>query len=458
MSFLEMLLLKRRMNQLLILRKVIWVPLLFYLFFSLLSLINASNMYIGIPEIFKILMFIIVLFMSSSIFSSEDTFLNFISLSIISAILLSFIGIAQYYFNYSQIPGGSGWPYGTMANGNLFSSALFLFLPFILYGLFSFTGYWRTIANISLSVVFLNIILTQTRAVWVAIIIAVVVIFLFLIVIYGKTIFSKFIRFNANRRIAQTIFILLLTSTVGILSINHLGSEMTQWRVSGERKEQSDKERLIMWEKSIDMIMDSPFLGVGKGNWKIQFPVHGTEGIRAETGYTNFQRPHNDYLWVLTETGIFGFLSYSMIFIVSLFYGITFILATNHIENKLLMVCLFFGLIGYMVISFFSYPLERIFHTVFLAIILGGILSMYHRNDFKKQAEVQSPGYLLTLPIICIIIFSVWIGLEQFRTEMHVLNARMARQKDKWELLIDEVEKANATFFPLDYTATPLRW
>jgi hypothetical protein len=180
--------------------------------------------------------------------------------------------------------------------------------------------------------------------------------------------------------------------------------------------------------------------------------------MRAETGYTNFQRPHNDYLWILSETGIFGFLSYLMIFIVSLFYGIKFILPSNRVEKKLLMACLIFGLIGYMVFSFFSYPMERIFHTVFLAIILGGISSLYHRNNLSKQGVVQSPNYLLNLLIVCGIILSAWIGLFQFRSETHVLNTLRARQKSQWKSLIREVDRANTTHFPLDHTATPLLW
>ena len=126
-SFLEFFIFLRKGNNLVIQKRIIWIPLICYLFFSVLSLTNAGNANEGIPEIVKILMFMIALFVSAGIFYNENSFLNFIRSSIISAILLSFIGVTQYYFNYRDIPGGYGWPYGTMANGNLFSSALFLF-------------------------------------------------------------------------------------------------------------------------------------------------------------------------------------------------------------------------------------------------------------------------------------------------------------------------------------------
>ena len=121
--FLEIFIFIRKGNNLVIQKRIIWIPLICYLFFSVLSLTNAGNANEGVPEIFKILMFMIVLFVSAGIFYNDNSFLNFIRSSIISAILLSFIGATQYYFNYRDIPGGYGWPYGTMANGNLFSSA-----------------------------------------------------------------------------------------------------------------------------------------------------------------------------------------------------------------------------------------------------------------------------------------------------------------------------------------------
>ena len=96
--FLEIFIFIRKGNNLVIQKRIIWMPLLSYLFFSVFSLTNASNVYEGIPEIVKILMFMTVLFISSSIFNSENSFLYFIRSSIISSIFLSFIGIAQYYF------------------------------------------------------------------------------------------------------------------------------------------------------------------------------------------------------------------------------------------------------------------------------------------------------------------------------------------------------------------------
>ena len=85
-SFLDIFIFIRKGNSLIIQKRIIWIPLICYLFFSVLSLTNSINANEGVPEIVKILMFMIVLFISSSIFNSENAFLYFIRSSIISSI------------------------------------------------------------------------------------------------------------------------------------------------------------------------------------------------------------------------------------------------------------------------------------------------------------------------------------------------------------------------------------
>ena len=62
------------------------------------------------------------------------------------------------------------------------------------------------------------------------------------------------------------------------------------------------------------MAKANPLLGVGLGQWRLVFPLYGKIQKFRESGEglveIFFQRPHNDYVWVLTETGIIGLLSY----------------------------------------------------------------------------------------------------------------------------------------------------
>ena len=92
--------------------------------------------------------------------------------------------------------------------------------------------------------------------------------------------------------------------------------------------------------------MEKPALGHGPGNWKLVAPNYGALQIRrwSEEGETYFLRPHNDFLWVLTESGIVGGLLYMSVFLVALYYGMKTIRAESNGEKRLLATLMVFGI------------------------------------------------------------------------------------------------------------------
>ena len=82
------------------------------------------------------------------------------------------------------------------------------------------------------------------------------------------------------------------------------------------------KTRILIWENSNKMIQENFVLGVGAGNWKINFPIYGLQDFseNVQNGTTIYQRPHNDFLWVFAELGIAGFLVYVSIFLIIFYY------------------------------------------------------------------------------------------------------------------------------------------
>jgi hypothetical protein len=95
---------------------------------------------------------------------------NTIKMVSVCCILISLIGVFQYYQLLPFNVPGNVWhiPYSTMANKNLFASLLFMMLPFIIYGII-FRGLWMLVNFVALFLATVNIILSQTRAVWLAI-------------------------------------------------------------------------------------------------------------------------------------------------------------------------------------------------------------------------------------------------------------------------------------------------
>ena len=133
---------------------------------------------------------------------------------------------------------------------------------------------------------------------------------------------------NLRRDLTRlTIVLVLLIVLVAIVISGEVTSDdqpsfvARLWSVTDLRAA-SISERLELWKASREMYLDHPLLGVGPGNWKLHYPAYGTQGTRASEGELFFQRPHNDYIWVLTETGPLGLACHLALMGIVAFYGI----------------------------------------------------------------------------------------------------------------------------------------
>lgn len=69
--------------------------------------------------------------------------------------------------------------------------------------------------------------------------------------------------------------------------------------------------RLRYIDQTLKSFQENPFLGVGYGNWKIESIKYDAQDMRD---YVVQYYSHNDYLQIIAETGIFGFIFYVLIF------------------------------------------------------------------------------------------------------------------------------------------------
>jgi O-antigen ligase len=444
-----------------ILNRKIFILILSYFIINILSLLSALNIYEGIREVLKTGLFISFLFASIILLKTQLS-REYLSKSVvISSIALSLIGLAQYYFNLQSIPGGWGFPYSTMANGNLLSSALFLMTPFIIYGAFVFTNYWRISSNIALSLSIFIMAIVQTRSVWLAFSLSLLLIILIAIVFQKK---SKIVITNNNpltKRVKKLIPFVFVSILLAVVSNSYLNPErsLTNRLVSiANLDDPSVNERIFLWQKTIEMSLDNPILGVGPGNWKIAFPEYGTDGLRAEDGFTNFQRPHNDYLWILSETGIFGLICYVLIFFFIYYYGIKSFIHLNDRSEKIYIICLLFGITGYLIISFFSFPKERITHIIFLGLIFSNIISIYHASFPLKKIPSSSGNLFVIIPILLLGSVSCYGGYQRFSSDQSMRKVLIYRQQNEWGKLIEEVKNIDKYFYSIDNSVIPVIW
>jgi tetratricopeptide (TPR) repeat protein len=218
--------------------------------------------------------------------------------------------------------------------------------------------------------------------------------------------------------------------------------------------------RILMWKQTLELAQDNPICGVGAGNWKISFLSYG---VGHFPGYGEFNelfyvRPENDYLWTLSEIGIFGFGFYLSIFGIIFWYIFKILNSQTDANNKLLSVLMFFGFVGYMAFSCFTFPKERIFHSMFLLLMMAVVISIYNRS-FGKQGDISRLlMFVLAIPCLCLLLLAIYIGYARLSAEIHTKRALAARKAKAWPDVISEIDNGYSVFATLDPMSTPLKW
>lgn len=443
--------------------KRILFPLYFgYFLFALLSLTQATNAAEGVYEVLKIFVSLVFLFVCVILFSRHPDYkFIFIKCITLTAFLLTLIGL-YHYFTIAY--GKSGIDIlvsvrGTIGHKNLLSSAILLTFPFCLYCFFSFHIFWRIFSGLTAAMSLTLILLLQARAVWLAGVLSCACVFVLVLFLRKEFAFSK--KYTL-RFLAPLILILVICAG----SAWYFASKSDALEYLTQRTNPSTLfskgtgfERMLIWKKSFLGIRDRPLLGHGAGNWRITLPSYGLQNLTQRSfKYVYFQRPHNDFIWVLYETGIFGFLFYVSIFAVAFIYLIKTLRSHSQLSCRYFALCLFSALIAYIVVASFSFPKERIFHSIMLLFILAIIITLYNESRPSRPHLVGPAFTAVSILSLVPLIMAILIGYCRFRSEILTKQAYEARNRYDYPQVIDKIDKAYSPFAALDPVSAPLQW
>jgi O-antigen ligase len=439
-------------------RRAIFAAFLGYLLFSAISLSRAVNITEGVYEVLKTFLSVAYLFIAAVILGRNRNYIPTLAKAVTAtATVLCVIGIYQY-LQY----GACDYYCGTMANTNQFSSALFLTLPLCIYGVLTFRGYWKALSIIPTVLVLVNILLLETRSVWAGLFVSGAGTTVVVIILFERLIVSKQKRSLLTKGMIPVTGVLFAAVLIfGCLygRSNHSGGLVEHIRSMYSVRHGLNRERVLMWKQSLEISKDNLVFGAGAGNWRIVLPSRGVDKLSKRSfKRDHFQRPHNDYIWVLFETGILGLGFYLSTFVIVLFYIFRIAMHQDNVDDKLLAICVFFGVVGYMVISFFSFPKERIFHSMFLLLLIALMVSVYHQRFGATKTISRSTMMILAGPSLLLLFLAVLNGYVRFNAEVHTKRALAARGAGNWLAVISEIDKGYSVFATLDPTSAPLQW
>jgi hypothetical protein len=224
----------------------------------------------------------------------------------------------------------------------------------------------------------------------------------------------------------------------------------------------SIQDRSFLWSRTLRMAADHPLRGIGPGQWKLRLPQYGSidrqvasDGNAYEVVFT---RPHNDFLWVLAETGFPGLICLLLFFGILIRRCIRLLRAPGSEPVKRLAACMLFGIVGFMVISCLSFPRERIFHNVFLSLIAAVIVTLDHASPKVAASRIRPaarwPLFLGTgTCVICLL-----VGGSRYRSDLFFNRALKAMNAGSTQAAVRLIDQARTGLYTLGPATVPLKW
>ncbi|MBN1494612.1 O-antigen ligase family protein [Candidatus Peregrinibacteria bacterium] len=247
----------------------------------------------------------------------------------------------------------------------------------------------------------------------------------------------------------KTIVLLVVLSAILTIPVNYLrsmnNSEVASFAdkitlESGE-KDTSTSDRLEFWEGSIEMFMDNPVFGTGPGSFQYVFPAY------QKTLLANSNSPHNLFLKLLVENGVFAMAFFVLFMLILFLRGI--MVYKNFTKNeRLLIFTLAASIIGSLLHNMVDYNLNFVSIILLLFIFFGVIGFIINKNSdkFVTELKVRFVKYLLVL----VGLLMCFVALHEVYYSYVFIQARAAHKAGDYTAAESYYTKAKDIFLKRD--------
>ena len=443
------------------LRQHLFKAFTLYFVIVVFSLFWAVNPAESNFDISKTLLSLVTLFVATALFVKHENFRELITKGFVVSTLIAGVNGLFQYLQISPVQSDTemfSTLYeigGIMGHKNQFAISLFLLLPFGIYGVYSFRRVWFFLSIAAVLFIMMNIVLLQTRSVWVS-----TVIFIFTSAVL--MLFTKHhngvalkpawyknpfvVAFSSFVLIGVIIFVLQTQETRGVFS----------YKISSLLNVDShdNQGRLGVWNATLDMIREQPVTGVGAGNWKINIPVFISE--THGTGFKNWKQPHNDFLCVLSEKGLPGLLIYLAIFALVFYYGFKLLRMSKSKQQFIFYMLLLSTLTGYFALAMVSFPYDRVNHQVVLMIMFAAVSAGFYQLDERAAVPSKKIMFPVFGVFAVLLVVSMVYNVNGWNTRKNIRLIYAAIDKDNPTAVMKYATDAISPWLTLDEQTTPI--
>ena len=340
---------------------------------------------------------------------------------------------------------------GISGHKNLFASFLVLNFFFLWLGFRDFSGRWKLLAGMIIALSVVMLIILRTRAVIAGGVSVALCVIIFNVIrnrVKELKIRTVYILSAMSLLLVNIFFMVVLPSVVSKVATRP-GADPGSYSTLVP-----DPERVMLWHKTYQLVDKNMLTGTGAGNWQVQFPDATLTGLyRAEDLNYTFQRPHNDFLWILSETGLIGFNLYLLFIFLLLFH-----LLKLHVAGHSDALPGAIVVSAFLFVSFFDFPKERIEHIIFFNLVLGMLHFRIQSTQPLRGINIKMRPSLARLFFSIAALFITFTGMLRYRGEFHTRKMYDEKSKGNLNGVIRQGNSAQSFAYTLDPTSVPISW
>lgn len=306
-------------------------------------------------------------------------------------------GVVGDYASLSRAPGG------TFGNRNFMAHLAVICAPMLIY--LTIRARQRAwLGLLSIMAVSGALVLSRSRAAWLALIVGVV---LCAPALLGLRSAAR--RLGAPAR-GGRVLVILAAAAVGILAALLLPNAL-EWKSDSpyldsvrsvvNYKEGSGRGRVIQYKRSLGMALHHPVFGVGTGNWAVVYPsvAPSDDPSLASDGRTANPWPSSDWVAMISERGIPAFLCFAIAMIGLLLGAVhRWHTAGDALDERGAAIVLGATILVTLVVGSFDAVLSIAISSVFVWTIAGALVPRERsRTDIELSGFKRSVLMLATL-------------------------------------------------------------
>ena len=430
----------------------ITVPLLAFVLWQILSLIWAYNPVEALIRVNQLLT--MCLFAYSCAWLLDERAIHHVMMAAgISGVMVAVICICQYWgLAFERIP-SVGQPSATFGYRNYLATYLIVVIPITTAGYVSEKSRLQLAYGAATALLLGALLCTRTRGAWAGLAAALILFVLGMIATRNP---ANILHGWTARRVVGGVTILVVAATIGLTS-----PQMTKTGKFGFDEQKSDavtavrsafsisssRGRTTVWTNTLGMIADNPILGVGLGGWQFTYPEYD-RGLSVTTNVAP-QRPHNDPVWILAETGLVGLGLYLALMLSTL--QVAFSAWRSQAPSRDYTIALGLSVSAYIVHSCFSYPLERVASTGLVFFAIGAIAAL---NPDTESPRKSIPHWAAAVAIL-VLSASLLFTWRRMDFDRHYSAAIEAWNRQDWSSVRQKASSAVA-IGPFDFRAYQL--